>query len=345
MVINFMEIENGKRTNKSYDLPSFEVFKNILYRIVMETSNTRLQFLKNFNFNSNIITNILLQIYNSNKKYSLKSLAEEIRKNIKYIKSTSIYQKNFWIDRGWSEEDTINRVRVLQSNNGFKFSKKLKDNPNCRVTSTQLKWWLNKGYTKEEAERLLSNRQKTFSKKICIEKYGEINGLKVFKKRQVQWRKSIDSKYHKHTQDQWRIKGAYVSKTSLDLFTPFYEKYKNIYTCYLGLGKNEKEYFIWNKKLRRIFSYDFTIKELGLIFEYQGEHVHPNPEWPKEKWDNWKSAFSKQSADEVYNLYKQKILTAEQSGFKVIQIWESNSLIENQKIIDDEIAISQSLHK
>ena len=45
----------------------------------------------------------------------------------------------------------------------------------------------------EEAQEALSERQRTFSKERCIEKYGE-DGLKVWEERQNKWLETLNSK-------------------------------------------------------------------------------------------------------------------------------------------------------
>ena len=54
-----------------------------------------------------------------------------------------------------------------------------------------IEFWLAKGYTKKEAILLISESQKTFSLEKCIEKYGEVEGVKRFEKRQEKWITSL----------------------------------------------------------------------------------------------------------------------------------------------------------
>lgn len=55
-------------------------------------------------------------------------------------------------------------------------------------------FWIAKGYTEAEAKILVSKSQSTFSLEKCIEKYGEIEGLERWKKRQEKWIKTLDAK-------------------------------------------------------------------------------------------------------------------------------------------------------
>lgn len=69
------------------------------------------------------------------------------------------------------------------------------------------------------------------------------------------------------------------------------------------------------------FCYDFTLKELNLIIEFNGGHCHPNPALPLDDWKKWKHYFSKESADVVFkkDLYKKEL--AEMHGFQYITVW------------------------
>jgi len=53
--------------------------------------------------------------------------------------------------------------------------------------TTRIEYYLNKGMTEEEAAIALTERQTTFSLEICIEKYGEEEGLKRWQERQNTW--------------------------------------------------------------------------------------------------------------------------------------------------------------
>lgn len=315
--------KNDNMKWKEYCFSNFEVF----YIFIQKMTGTcdRLKCFKSFNFESDFIKNKFKEFFNNHKKASLSDIRNEL--HCKYDKCT---QKEFWIERGWNNYEE--KIKEIQSKNGKKFSEKLKKDPTIRTTSNQILWWINKGYTKEQAETLLKERQKTFTKEICIKKYGKEKGEYVYAERQRKWRKTIDRKYSKETQNQWRKSSAFFSKQSTDLFKEFFNKYKNIYKCHLA--PYTKEFFI-NTKENKFYLYDFAIEELKLIFEFNGSHVHANPEWPEEKLNNWTHAFTKENAYSNIEKYKQKIQAAEELGYKVIILWDINQ--NNSKIISDEI--------
>ena len=55
-------------------------------------------------------------------------------------------------------------------------------------------YWLKEGYSEEKAKEKLKEHQNTFSKKKCIERYGEKEGIDVFNKRQDKWQATLNSK-------------------------------------------------------------------------------------------------------------------------------------------------------
>jgi len=123
------------------------------------------------------------------------------------------------------------------------------------------------------------------------------------------------------------------------VFKDIYDELKNKYKCFIheSFDSSSQEYRLYDNKNKRMYCYDLTIKELNLIFEYNGEAWHPNPDWPKDQWNNWLHPFMKTSADSVYAEYKNKIQLAEKKGFKVIQLWSSSSIEENKEIIKREV--------
>lgn len=94
--------------------------------------------------------------------------------------------KNFIKYQGLTEEEKQQKINEVHS----KISKSNKENGNNDCT---LEYYLKRGYNENEAKRLLSERQSTFSLEKCIERYGE-EGLIIFNQRQQKWQKTLQSK-------------------------------------------------------------------------------------------------------------------------------------------------------
>ena len=190
------------------------------------------------------------------------------------------------------------------------------NNPNdySATTSTQLGYWLNKGYSKTEAKLIQSERQVTFSKETCIEKYGEDIGLIKFTERQNKWSKSLST--------GGNLKIGY-SKISQELFNVLLETYDindrdNIYFATHNkeykLDKCESEGGIW--------LYDFTDIKNKKIIEFHGDMFHGNPN--KYKSTDYPHPFRKTTtAQNMWDKDKIKMDVAIEEGFEVLVIWDS----------------------
>jgi hypothetical protein len=95
----------------------------------------------------------------------------------------SKYSREYWKKNFPEMSETEIDIKVSE------FAKKSQIN---RLTETQLEYWINKGYSEEEAKEKLKDRQTTFSKEICIKKYGEIEGLRKWKVRNKNWSKKLN---------------------------------------------------------------------------------------------------------------------------------------------------------
>lgn len=119
-------------------------------------------------------------------------------------------------------------------NEAIEFSKKVLNNRTPESFNTKIEYWINKGYSYEDAENQLINRQNTFNLNTCIEKYGEEKGKLIYKERQNKWQKSL--------LENGNLKCGY-SLISQELFYKILEKY--------DIDKRDMVFFA--KKKSRIF--------------------------------------------------------------------------------------------
>lgn len=130
----------------------------------------------------------------------------------------SVFSKKYWISKGFSEEEAVYQISIRRPNNilyyinkgfseqeakelvrarqskGGKTRANLPAEEKRKFTPRCFEFWINKGFDLEEARAKVSEQQSTFSKKKCIEKYGEEEGLRVWKKRQEHWQKTLYDK-------------------------------------------------------------------------------------------------------------------------------------------------------
>jgi very-short-patch-repair endonuclease len=315
---------------------------------------------QSFNYESDSCLEALKEVFDAYPKCSVKKL----QRKIFAFGPCSQTQIKFWTDRFWSEEEAIEKVRQVQSKNSKIRHSQPHNESYLKTFNTRKEFYMENGHTEEEAVALLKERQNTLSYEKNIEKYGEEDGIKKVKQRNINWLKSLYSnndmeiinkkksvtldtmikkygikegkdKYDKYLKSKMTELGK-SSKAAEKVFIDFFYSYKD-YKTYLGIEKLN-EYYLYDRNNKRVYFYDFVIRDLKLIFEYNGNHVHPNKEKLTEtEWKNWRCAFTKETADEKYNKDQTKIKFAESEGFKVVELWDSDSTEYNKSIVNSVI--------
>ena len=164
-------------------------------------------------------------------------------------KEISPFSKEFYKKRGLSEEDRQKFIKNATKNIEL---------------DTMISYWIKRGFSEKEAKEKVSKRQRTFSLKICIEKYGEEKGLERWKERQKKWLSSYTFNNY--------------SKVSQILFKQIFEQIKNDFNeIYFATkednGKNN-EYRL--DLFEKIILPDFFIKDIKKIIEFDGIYWHKN---------------------------------------------------------------------
>lgn len=104
-----------------------------------------------------------------------------------------------------SEEDFVEGLQSVKN----KSSLTRKENPHNE--NTRIEYYLAKGYSQEESEDLLSERQSTFSLEKCIEKHGEEIGFEIWQKRQEKWLNTLNNKSQEEIDEINRKKSSLAS--------------------------------------------------------------------------------------------------------------------------------------
>jgi very-short-patch-repair endonuclease len=197
-------------------------------------------------------------------------LQKSFKENDKFFKEKSHQSKDFWLKKGFSEEESLNKIKIITDNIHKKTSDKRKNNPELykESYSNQLGYWLKKGYSEIDAKIKLTERQTTFSLDICIEKYGKLKGTKIWIDRQEKW--------------ILNNKKSNFSKISQKLFWSLYEKIDQKDDIYFATLKNglldesgkNNEYKL--KLESQVIIPDFFIKNKNKIIEFDGTYYHRN---------------------------------------------------------------------
>ncbi len=273
------------------------------------------------------------------------------------IKSFRKLNKEFWIEKGYSEEESLVKVKEYQISNKDKYITKILENPEnySDRTTTQIGYWIKKGYSKEESIKIISKRQSTSSLEFYIKRYGEedgsirYNSLCELKK----YNNSLQHYIDKYGDDEGNILySSIIKKRMTPLLRASKESFiflKDIYKYlrYNGVEKNDiywgvghsNEWFI-NCNDMSLF-YDFTIPKLKLVIEYHGIKFHPNENDDTVDRKNWKCLFSGLSFDDKLkkdNLKKDIIIN---NGYTYIDVFSNENLINRKndiiKIIDEKL--------
>lgn len=259
------------------------------------------------------------------------------------IKSFRKFNKEYWMSRGMSESESIREVARFQKENSEKFLQKMIDNPNDYLsrTSTQIGYYLKRGFSQEESHKMLKDRQSTLSIDRMIKIYGEEVGTikylnRIDRLKYTSSRKFYIDKYGEvdgnKKYDEMLLKRivpmSKSSKQSFRFFLPIYKFLrKNDISkedIYWGVG-HSNEWFI--NIDGNLFFYDFTIRSLKVIIEFHGEKFHP-----RSIDDGWKNIYNKEiSIEHQFNRDKIKEKSAKKSGFDYHVVFSNDDLESKQK--------------
>lgn len=177
--------------------------------------------------------------------------------------------KNPAYQHGGKYSPFSNNFIYAETTDSEKIKKKAaKSRENNEGNSTTIEYWLKKtDGNLEEAKKLLSERQSTFSLEKCIKKYGEENGLERWVKRQEKWHKNF--------------KKSNYSKISQKLFWLICENLDNIEEIYfaeLDINKNKCDNGV-NNELKitlkeKVILPDFVDLKTKRIIEFDGVYWH-----------------------------------------------------------------------
>ena len=204
---------------------------------------------------------------------------EEAEYKIKTQRKTN---KEYWTSRGYSDVDAEIKIIEFQMSSSRKLAMKFKNDDKFREImkskqSVNIEYWLNLGYSEEDAKQKLSERQSTFSLEKCISKYGEIEGSKIWKDRQVKWQNSLSKSNYNGSDGKDSSSIAFVKNK----FGDFYITKIDCYVEFTGMGKEKyksKENFCIENGLKHIYS--SSIKQITNYLKYELSIIAPSIEPP-----------------------------------------------------------------
>lgn len=210
--------------------------------------------------------------------------------------------------------DSTDKKEIIE-----KITNSMKTSGKC---STTLKYWTDQGFSPEEAEQKLSERQTTFSKQICIKKYGAELGLEKWKDRQEKWQNTLNNKPPEEIEEINRKKLGFIkgfSKISQKLFKSLLPHLngKKVYFANNDnkLNRKNQEFFYISPEKHKFFL-DFYCPETKKIIEFDGDYWHGEARGNQEK-----------------DRERDRVLT--ENGFQVLRVAERDYKKDPDKVIRD----------
>jgi hypothetical protein len=274
--------------------------------------------------------NRLCEEYWVNKGYTKEEAINEIskqqQKSSKCVKTYHGKSKQMLADKGYSEED-IKRICLTPTNIEFWINKGYSENDakelisknqseaakqvdfEKRLIPSNIEYWVDKGFNYQQAKLKVTERQTTFSLEICVQKYGEEDGLKRFNERQIKWLTNYKrTNFSKISQTLfWDI---LESEPTIKNNNIFFATFKNGFKD--DSGKNN-EYRL--SLLNGVILPDFIDLAKRKIIEFDGTYYHrstPENSLREEKRD--------------------KMIL--ESGYQVLHVSEYDYKNDKQEIID-----------
>lgn len=238
----------------------------------------------------------------------------------------------FWTSRGYSEEEALIKKKEVMVEIHEKTFKKLLMNPEKYLDKhpTRIEYYLKRGYSENEAKIKLSERQRTFSKEICIKKHGEELGLKIFQERQNKWIETLNKKTdaEKAEINRKKINKIPYSQISQKLFWELYEIVGNTKTVF---AENKGEFYLKNEA-NNWFCYDYVDHIRKKCIEFNGDFWHCNPSmYESEHFHPVKM----EKAKEIWKFDEAKIKLIEKKDYEVLVIWETDYRNNPQQILQN----------
>ncbi len=219
-------------------------------------------------------------------------------------------RKEYWIKKGHTEEDAIQLATSTKDNNNKKGSIAAGTSTIRNVSSKRcIDYYIARGYSLAESQIMITNSQKYFSKDICIEKYGNVDGIAVWQNRQASWQATLNKKSDEEKARINRLKlskGITVSAAEKLILEQIQVTIPNVIHQFTLIKTDKKQYV-------------YDIMANNKIIEYNGDFWHANPNIYLPDYVNPRT---KLKAVDKWALDSIKIRYAQSQGYEVLVIWE-----------------------
>lgn len=231
----------------------------------------------------------------------------------------SPFSKNFVGYADKSEEEIKTTIYEMATT----AQQKSKENGNLALT---IEYYIKRGYDQEEAEEMLSDRQRTFTLEKCIETHGLEKGTKIWQERQDKWLATLDAKTDEEKAEINRKKIPLMgisSKKGDELAEKLSEIFPDLKTQLVIQREDEPE---------RFYVYDIYVG--NKIIEFNGDLFHASP-LKYDADDVPKFPGNERTASEIWQKDFNKLVEAEHAGYELMTVWEKDYDKNKKQIIEE----------
>lgn len=209
------------------------------------------------------------------------------------IRKRSPYCLEFWIVRGKTKEDYE------------AFIEKERQKAPFRENACTIEYYTKRGYSEEEAKKIISTKTISNGLDFYIKKYGEEEGRKLYSKRIKNWA------------DKTFLGNTRSNKADTCIAEVLFGFEINEKDFLYG----ENEYRLFDIEERKLYDLDLLNVANNKVIEFHGDYWHCNPKKYKPDYINKRK---KKTAQEIWDYDKRKIEIIKKHGFEVMIIWESD---------------------
>lgn len=231
----------------------------------------------------------------------------------------SSVSKNFKKYEGMDEnkkQEQINKVKQKQASS----------RDNGGGYTNRLKYWLNKGYTREDARKKLAERQTTFSLSKCIDMYGEKEGERIWQARQDKWLATMRSKSPEELIEINKKKMAGMKRAWSYIGLEFFESIQCDDAIYADPCRDEFVVCLEGRVIRP----DFVLG--NKIIEFNGDCFHANPDIYGP--NDIPIPYINKTALDIWKYEDERLSLLERNGYKVLVVWETDYRTNPEKTIE-----------
>jgi hypothetical protein len=262
----------------------------------------------------------------SKKKNTEAGFLRKRSENPNFDKENSFYCKEYWIKRGYSEEESIKLSYEKTKINRDILKDIINKYPNYQKGKSwnSKEYWMKKGYSEVDSIKIVSEKQSTFSLDKCIEKFGEIEGEKKWRDRQKKWIKTMDNKSEEEKLEILRKKIFYNkvhSKNSQEMFNMVLEKLGDSYKekSFYATNNGEKQLDLNSADKKVLLKPDFIFE--NKIIEFFGDYWHCNPLIRNADFKVRRGS-KKYTAESIWKIDQWRNDIFISNGYKLLIIWE-----------------------